>query len=45
MEWFYCFMKEPRRLFKRYFIDDIQFFYYFTQQLLGVYKNPFNKSI
>lgn len=45
MEWFYRFMKEPRRLFKRYFIDDIQIFYYFTQQLLGAYKNPFNKSV
>ena len=42
---FYRFMKEPRRLFKRYFIDDIQIFYYFTQQLLGAYKNPFNKSV
>ena len=45
MEWFYRFMKEPRRLFKRYFIDDIQIFYYFMQQLLGAYKNPFNKSV
>lgn len=42
LEWFYRFLKEPKRLFKRYFIDDIQFFYYYTCQLLGVYKNPFN---
>lgn len=41
LEWFYRFVKEPRRLFKRYFVDDIQFFYYFTKQLLGIYKNPF----
>ena len=23
LEWFYRFLKEPRRLFKRYFIDDM----------------------
>lgn len=43
MEWLYRCMKEPKRLFKRYFVDDMQFFYYFTQQLLGIYKNPFGK--
>lgn len=43
MEWLYRCLKEPKRLFKRYFIDDMQFFYYFTQQILGFYKNPFNK--
>lgn len=26
MEWFYRFLKEPKRLFKRYFIDDMQLF-------------------
>ncbi len=41
MEWFYRFLKEPRRLFRRYFVDDVQFFYYFAQQLMGVYVNPF----
>lgn len=25
MEWFYRFLQEPRRMFKRYFIDDIKF--------------------
>ncbi|WP_196795223.1 WecB/TagA/CpsF family glycosyltransferase, partial [Segatella buccae] len=40
MEWFYRFLLEPRRLFRRYFIDDIKFFYYFARQLLGIYKNP-----
>lgn len=43
MEWLYRCLKEPKRLFKRYFIDDMQFFYYFTKQLLGIYKNPFGK--
>lgn len=41
MEWFYRFSQEPRRLYKRYFVDDLQFFWYFTKQLLGLYKNPF----
>ena len=26
LEWFYRFLKEPRRLFRRYFIDDMQLF-------------------
>ncbi len=43
LEWFYRFLKEPKRLFKRYFVDDMQFFYYFGKQLLGIYKNPFEK--
>lgn len=43
MEWLYRCLKEPKRLFKRYFVDDMQFFYYFTKQLLGLYKNPFGK--
>ena len=41
LEWFYRFLQEPRRLFKRYFIDDMKFFWYFGKQLLGVYRNPF----
>lgn len=43
LEWLYRCLKEPRRLFKRYFVDDMQFFYYFAQQLLGIYKDPFGK--
>lgn len=43
LEWFYRFCKEPRRLFKRYFIDDMKFFWYFGKQLLGIYKNPFKE--
>lgn len=27
MEWFFRFVKEPRRMFKRYFVDDIKFLY------------------
>lgn len=43
LEWFYRFLMEPRRMFKRYFVDDMQFFYYFSKQLLGLYKNPFGE--
>lgn len=41
MEWLYRFFKEPKRLFRRYFVDDTKFFLYFGKQLLGIYKNPF----
>ena len=41
LEWFYRFLQEPKRLFRRYFIDDMKFFWYFGKQLLGVYRNPF----
>lgn len=41
MEWFYRLMMEPKRMFRRYFIDDMKFFWYFGKQLLGIYKNPF----
>lgn len=43
MEWFYRFLKEPKRMFKRYFIDDLKFFWYFGKQLIGIYRNPFEK--
>ena len=42
LEWFWRFTQEPMRLFKRYFIDDPKFFWYFGKQLLGFYKNPFH---
>ncbi len=45
MEWFFRFLEEPRRLFKRYFVDDMKFFYYFAQQLLGVYVDPFRGGV
>ena len=41
LEWLFRFLREPKRLFRRYFIDDIKFFYFFAKQLLGIYKNPF----
>ena len=41
LEWFYRFIQEPKRMYKRYFVDDPCFFWYFLKQLLGLYKNPF----
>lgn len=41
LEWFWRFSKEPRRLFRRYWVNDMKFFWYFGKQLFGVYKNPF----
>ena len=43
MEWLYRFLKEPRRMFRRYFIDDLKFFWFFFKQLIGKYKNPFDE--
>lgn len=44
LEWFYRFLMEPKRMFRRYFIEDMQFFWYFSKQLLGIYRNPFNEK-
>lgn len=45
MEWFYRFLQEPKRMYKRYFVDDVKFFWFFAKQLLGLYKNPFEHSV
>lgn len=34
LEWFYRFLQEPRRMFKRYFIDDMYFFWLLINELL-----------
>jgi exopolysaccharide biosynthesis WecB/TagA/CpsF family protein len=41
LEWLYRMIREPKRLIKRYLIDDIPFFYYLFKQRMGCYKNPF----
>jgi len=41
MEWFYRLIREPKRLWKRYLIDDMPFFYYLLKQKCKIYKNPF----
>ncbi|MHA8106355.1 WecB/TagA/CpsF family glycosyltransferase [Aquirufa sp. 5-AUSEE-100C1] len=41
LEWLYRLLSEPRRLWKRYLIDDFPFFFLVAKQKLGLYKNPF----
>ena len=43
LEWFYRFLQEPKRMYKRYFVDDPKFFWFFAKQLLGLYKDPFDE--
>jgi len=41
LEWFFRMCHEPKRLVKRYLIDDMSFFYYLLKQKFGLYKDPF----
>lgn len=40
LEWLYRLTQEPKRLARRYFIDDMPVFFLLLKQRLGVYKNP-----
>lgn len=41
LEWFYRLIKEPKRMYRRYLIEDMPFFWLLIKQKLGKYKNPF----
>ena len=41
LEWFYRLMKEPRRLWRRYIVEDLPFFKLVLKQKRGKYINPF----
>jgi exopolysaccharide biosynthesis WecB/TagA/CpsF family protein len=41
LEWLYRLYKEPRRMYKRYLIEDMPFFWLLLKQKLGKYKDPF----
>ena len=41
LEWFYRFIQEPKRMYRRYFIEDMKFFVYYARQLWGSYTSPF----
>ena len=43
LEWFYRMYFDPKRLAKRYLVDDVPFFYLLLKQKMGLYKNPFEK--
>ncbi len=40
LEWLYRLMSEPRRLWKRYLIDDMPFIILLLKQKFGLYANP-----
>ncbi len=41
LEWLYRLIKEPKRMYRRYLIDDMPFFWLLLKQKFGRYKNPF----
>lgn len=41
LEWFYRFLQEPSRMWKRYLVGNAKFIYLVLKQRLGLYKNPF----
>ena len=41
LEWLYRLIKEPKRMYRRYLIDDMPFFKLLIKQKLGKYKDPF----
>ena len=44
IEWLYRLFNEPTRLWKRYFIDDLPFFYLLLKQRLSLYQDPITLS-
>lgn len=44
MEWLYRLMAEPKRLWKRYLVDDFPFIFLIIKQKLGIYKDPFKQK-
>ena len=41
LEWLYRLWKEPKRLWRRYIVEDMPFFWLILKQKYGRYKNPF----
>ena len=41
LEWLYRLYKEPKRLWKRYIVNDLPFFWLVFKYKIGRYKNPF----
>ena len=44
LEWLYRLMKEPKRLWRRYIIEDFPFFLLILKQKRNKYKNPFENK-
>jgi len=41
LEWLYRLLKEPKRMYRRYLIEDMPFFWLLLKQKIGKYKDPF----
>lgn len=41
LEWLYRLMQEPKRLWKRYLVEDIPFLWLVVKQKLNLYKDPY----
>lgn len=41
-EWMYRLINEPKRLGRRYLINDMAFFWLILKQMVGIYRNPWN---
>jgi N-acetylglucosaminyldiphosphoundecaprenol N-acetyl-beta-D-mannosaminyltransferase len=44
LEWLYRLLQEPKRLWKRYLIDDSLFLWLMFQQCLNLYRNPWENQ-
>jgi exopolysaccharide biosynthesis WecB/TagA/CpsF family protein len=44
LEWLYRLIQEPKRLWRRYFLEDLPFFWLLFKQMLGLYRDPWNKE-
>jgi len=44
LEWAYRLFKEPKRLWKRYMIDDLPFLGLLLKEKLKIYRNPFEEN-
>lgn len=44
LEWLYRLIQEPKRLWHRYFIEDMPFFFLLLKQMLGLYRDPWEKT-
>jgi N-acetylglucosaminyldiphosphoundecaprenol N-acetyl-beta-D-mannosaminyltransferase len=45
LEWLYRLISEPKRLWKRYLVDDLLFFWLILKQKANRYRNPFSEKI
>ena len=43
LEWLHRMLSEPQRLFKRYMVDGLPYFYLIFKQRMGWYRDPFEK--